>query len=170
MRGATRLLDGLIGLFPRRAWWFFSVVCILLIFFGGSRSSGDLPDFSYLPPHADKILHFIAYSGLAACLFRAVFPLLATVRSPWGKKAWMPVVLIPSLVGLIDEAVVQGMAGGRGQDVWDWAADTAAGIVVLAVAWAWRERIRRRDEARRVAIVRRRAARRAARIRAAAPR
>ncbi len=146
MRGLVRLLDGVIALFPRRAWWFFAVVCVALIAYSGSRPASELPDFGYLPPHSDKFLHFVAYAGLAACLFRAVFPLVATRPSPWGKLAWAPVILIPSIVGAVDEAIIQGMARGRGQDVWDWVADTLAGVTVFAAGVVWRERVRRRDE------------------------
>ncbi len=169
MKFLVRLLDDLIALFPRRAWWFFALVCVGLIFFSGSRSSGDLPDFSYLPPHSDKFLHFVAYSGLAVCVFRAVFPLVATRPSPWGKWAWMPVVLIPSFMGAIDEGIIQGMAYGRGQDVWDWVADTLAGVTVFTAGVVWRERVRRRDEALRAAL-RPKGARRAARTPAGAGR
>lgn len=144
MKPANQLIDHAITATPRSLWWVLSALCASVILYVGSRPGSSIPDLSVLPTGADKVLHFCAYSGFAACLFRACVPLRAS-EPLRGLMPWLPVVVLPLLVGALDE-YNQGFAKGRGQDPLDLLADTLGGIWVCAVGLYWRARVRAADQ------------------------
>jgi VanZ family protein len=95
----------------------------------------------------DKLMHGLGYAGMAACVFRAVFPLRAAARAPRPMMMAL-VVLVPLVVGIVDEWN-QSFSPGRSSDPADVLADTAGGAIVLAVGLAWRAAVRRADARRR---------------------
>jgi VanZ family protein len=126
----SRILDQIILLLPQRVWGILAFIDSLLILRLGLQAPKDLPRVS-LPPGTDKVIHFVMYASLAACLFRWQFPLKENGRSP-GPFAALWVLLIPMAVGALDE-ILQGHFSGRTQDFYDWVADASAGLVVLMI-------------------------------------
>lgn len=144
--GLNRGIDRAIEAIPQPAWKLIAFACAMVILYVGSRSSSQIPSLRVLPPGSDKVLHFLAYAGMATCVFRAIYPLPAS-QSPIGSLPWWPIVFWPIVVGSLDE-YFQGFAQGRSQDPKDLLADALGGVVVCLVALYWRERVRRRDRAR----------------------
>ncbi|MEO8377560.1 MAG: VanZ family protein [Candidatus Sumerlaeota bacterium] len=137
----TSLIDRAIAATPQKLWWLNAAICAAVILYVGSRPASDIPDVNFISG-LDKVLHFSAYSGFAACLFRACYPLKAhekpTLSLPW---AW--VMLGPFLIGSIDE-VHQAYVPGRGSDPKDLVADTLGGILVCIAGLYWRQKVRSR--------------------------
>ncbi len=81
-----------------------------------------------LPSHADKVVHFLGYAGLAFLAAVVVFR-----RSRWSyRTAWM-LLLGLGAYAAVDE-LLQIPVPGRSADVWDGVADilgAAAGIIIF---------------------------------------
>jgi VanZ family protein len=78
----------------------------------------------------DKMLHFVAYAGLAVLWGWAV----ALTRKP-RRADWLRILLILAVYGAIDE-LLQGPVG-RSPETADWLADlaaAAAGLLAIALA------------------------------------
>jgi VanZ family protein len=79
----------------------------------------------------DKVIHALAYGGLAVMLLAAQ-PLRA------GRYSWQQIgasVVIASLYGASDE-LHQSFVPGRSPEIGDWVADTLGALIaVLLVAW-----------------------------------
>lgn len=99
-----------------------------------------------LAEQSDKLLHFVAYGGLAVLLlgWRASrrVPTLQTVVMLW--------VLI-AVYGLFDETT-QPLVG-RHCDFWDWIADIIGSAIGLAITWPVTLRVIARLRARHPAAV-----------------
>ena len=99
-----------------------------LIFFVSAQSGVSLPaDVS------DKLLHTLAYMGLAVLVFRAV-----AGGSPAGmtRRTAIATVLITVAYGISDE-LHQMFVPGRSADLHDVYADAAGGAIGLALCWVW---------------------------------
>src|SRR5690606_28082254 len=115
-----------------------SVLLGIGIIMVGLRPASELPRVSRLPPGSDKVLHFAAYASLGACVFRSIYP-----RNPRRPPAgiplpWLPAMLLPSLVGLLDEVLQHYTARGRAGDPADWVADTFGGVFVCMLGLYFR--------------------------------
>ncbi|MCC5877637.1 MAG: VanZ family protein [Candidatus Sumerlaeia bacterium] len=144
------LLNSLVISIPRNFWWAFAVLYAGFLLYVGGTPGSDLPMPSRLPPGSDKVLHFLAYSGLAALIFRAIYPVdpVKPPRPRWG--AWL-VLLIPATIGAIDE-IHQIWVPGRSSEFADFVADALGGVVVLALGLLFRERNRRLVASQRTLI------------------
>ncbi|MCC6548033.1 VanZ family protein [Candidatus Sumerlaeota bacterium] len=145
LRTINSLIDRAIALTPQRMWWVYSVVCAVIILYVGGRPGSAIPNLSFIKG-LDKVLHFTAYSGLAVCLFRACYPLQVN-HKPTLSLPWLPVILGPLLVGLIDE-IHQAFVPGRGSDPKDLIADTMGGVLICATGVYWRWQVLERDRQR----------------------
>jgi VanZ family protein len=101
------------------------------IFYGGLIRIGALPQVGFVA--SDKLLHALAFGGLALLLARAAHWLrpngsLATklVRGAAGS----------SLLGLLLE-LCQALTAYRSADVWDWIADTVGALLAIGLAFVF---------------------------------
>ena len=140
-------LWNLLARIPRRVWTACAILTALAIIFMGLRPAGQIPSGIFFFPHQDKILHFLAYAFLATLVYRSIYP-FHPEREPHGRFPWLPILLVPFVLGSLDE-YFQGLTGTRTRDPYDLLADTMAGILVCAVALRWRHLARRRLEAYR---------------------
>lgn len=131
--------DSLIDVMPRGGWIVLSVLLAMAIIWTGLRPALDLPRISRLPPGSDKVLHFLSYAALAACIFRGIFPRNARKPPLPIPLPWFPVILVPALVGMLDEFLQSYTRRGRSGDMNDWLADILGGIFVCAVGLILRE-------------------------------
>ena len=76
-------------------------------------------------PHSDKMMHFVAFAGLA---FLLAWSLQRHIRSPLLHA--LCVLLIASGYSVVDE-VTQGLVPGRVPDFWDAIADTIGAVIGL---------------------------------------
>lgn len=144
---SLELLNTIVVAIPMAVWWVIAVMYGGLLLYVGGTPGSDLPMPSRLPPGSDKVLHFCAYSGLAALVFRAVYPVdpRQSPRPRWG--AWL-VLLIPATIGAIDE-IHQIWVPGRSSEFADFVADALGGVFVLLLGLWFRRRNRRVLESRR---------------------
>lgn len=134
---------------PRSFWVVASVLCLIAIITLGLQPASRVGMSRLNFPNKDKVCHFIAYSGFAALVFRSIYPFQPFRRPALRWKApWLPVVLLPFLLGAVDETL-QGFAPGRSQDVYDLLTDSTAGVTIaLCGLWA-RQRSRAAGSPRR---------------------
>ena len=104
-----------------------------LLFYLSHQPSLPTPS---LFPAQDKIIHALAYGGLAVMLLGS-YPLRA------GHYSWQQIGAsagIASLYGASDE-LHQSFVPGRSPEIGDWLADTLGALIaVLLVAWLVRNR------------------------------
>lgn len=141
IRNLWKVFEDLIAILPAPAWWVLAGGYAVLLLYVGGRPGSELPLPSRMPPHADKVLHFLAYGLLAALLFRAVYP-LNPHRPPRMKAAPWIVVLVPTAVGIVDE-IHQLFVPGRTAELLDVVADALGAVAVLLVGLAWRRHARK---------------------------
>jgi VanZ family protein len=80
----------------------------------------------------DKLLHFMAYSGLAFCAG------LWVPAARWKSRGLFFLLLIAAIssaYGIVDE-IHQSFVPGRSPSVWDWAADTLGAFAGTGVVFA----------------------------------
>jgi len=104
------------------------------LFYGGLIHLGALPEVGFVA--TDKLLHALAFSGLALLLARAAH--WRRPRASLSRKLWFGAAG-SSALGLLLE-VCQAFTKYRSADPWDWVADTvgallAVGVVSLLFAW-----------------------------------
>jgi VanZ family protein len=121
---------------PDPSWRFgaLALAWACLVLFANGLPAADLPGFGgriWKPPHVDKLAHAIQYSffALFLCAFwgrpdgvgrtPVRFPVLATT-------------LMAACMGAMDE-LRQLAVPGRSADIWDWATDVAAALLVAAM-------------------------------------
>jgi VanZ family protein len=117
----------------RRYVWFLPFLAgCTAIFFVSNMQRPPVPDalsFRF----ADKLLHAVAYGGLAGLALIG-----ALGRGGWrGRnrgRAALVALLLASLYGVVDE-VHQAYVPGRSSTVGDWVADTLGALVVVAAWW-----------------------------------
>lgn len=108
------------------------------IFYGGLIRIGALPEVGFVA--TDKLLHALAFGGLALLLARAAH---------WGRagaglgKKLMCGALGSSLLGLALE-LCQACTSYRSADPWDWVADTAGALLAAASGFALLKQLLRR--------------------------
>lgn len=117
-------------------WWIAAVLAV------NSVPSSLLPTTSRfpLPPHADKIVHFIMYGGMAMVVWNAMIP-----RRPWRglRPPVAAALLVPCVIGLADE-LHQSVVPGRSCDWRDLLVDwVAAGCAVWVATRRRPRRVRR---------------------------
>jgi VanZ family protein len=125
----------------------------LLLFIGTHTPAAALP--SQPPfPYADKVMHVVAYAGLAFMAAAAW-----TWRKTLGPREYLLLLLSVSCYGVIDETLQMLPGIRRNADVVDWAADTlgaAIGLGAFAVAASFaRRRGLRLARARQVSLLER---------------
>lgn len=114
-----------------------AVVWAGTLLFIGAQSGLKPPDL-YIPMQ-DKLLHFLAYSGLGGL---ASFGRFMAGRRP--TRAW-PVLFIVGLVGACDE-LHQSTVGGRSAELADWMADAMGATLSFAiVSWLLHARFARQS-------------------------
>ena len=101
------------------------------IFYGGLIKLGPLPEGPVIA--TDKLLHALAFGGLALLIARAAHWLRPT--APLTKKLVLG-GLGSSALGLWLE-VCQAFTSYRSADVWDWLADSVGALLSLGFAWAF---------------------------------
>ncbi|MBX3727799.1 MAG: VanZ family protein [Candidatus Sumerlaeia bacterium] len=119
---------------PRRFQRFFLLLSGLwiatVLFLNNQPGSVFKTPRVYLLPHIDKFAHFLFYGIMAALLWRATVPGPGEFRRPPVRRPALFVLLVPALVGAIDE-INQLFIVGRSADWGDWLTDVAgAGFVV----------------------------------------
>lgn len=100
------------------------------IFYGGLIRLGALPEVGFVA--TDKLLHTLAFGGLALLLARAVHWLWPAVSI--GKKL-VVAGAGSSLLGLLLE-LCQACVSYRSADAWDWVADTVGAGLAIGSAFA----------------------------------
>ena len=135
-------LHNLMARLPRKFWVFAAVVCLFTIITLGLQPASRVGMSRFNLPHKDKVFHFLAYSGFAAMVFRSIYPFQPHRRPALSwRAAWLPVVLLPMMLGALDETL-QGFAPGRSQDPYDWMTDSLAGGTIAIVGLTSRGRAR----------------------------
>lgn len=106
-----------------RVWWGVTILWFVLLFIVSSMST--LPPGPGIP-FQDKIQHTIYYMIGAASLFLAL-----RFRSPPLSvgAAFLAALVLCMAVGWFDEWHQTFTPGRRGNDIWDWLADTLGGIL-----------------------------------------
>ena len=100
------------------------------IFYGGLVRIGKLPEVGFVA--TDKLLHALAFGGLALLLARAAHWLRADA-SLTRKLALGGVG--SSGLGLLLE-VCQAFTAYRSADVWDWVADSVGAVLAIGLTFA----------------------------------
>lgn len=132
MESVAKLMERI----PRSLWGMAAVVMAVLILWAGSQPGSSIPSLGIRIPHLDKVKHFVVFLLFGALLFRWRYPF--DPRQPGaGRWPWLPVVLVPLLVGIADE-LNQIRVPGRSSDVLDVAADAMGGVVALGLGLLFR--------------------------------
>jgi len=108
---------------------FFSILVALIILYlslAGSNTFGKVTFMKF--PNADKLIHFLMFSGLMAVI------LIEHRRSAASKKQILRLALFPFCYGLLLE-LAQILTSSRSGDLLDGLADTA-GIIFTLILWA----------------------------------
>jgi VanZ family protein len=100
------------------------------IFYGGLIHLDTLPEVGFMP--TDKLLHTLAFGGLALLLARAAHWLRPAVSI---SKKLLSAGLGSSLLGLLLE-ICQAFVPYRSADPWDWVADTVGAVLAGSLAFA----------------------------------
>jgi len=100
------------------------------IFYGGLIRIGVLPEVGFVA--TDKLLHALAFGGLALLLARAAHWFRPS--EALAKKLWVGAA-VSSLLGLLLE-VCQAFTVYRSADALDWLADTVGALLALGLAFA----------------------------------
>lgn len=98
------------------------------LFYGGLIRIGALPEVGFVA--TDKLLHALAFGGLALLLARAAHWLFPSW--PLSRKLWLGCAG-SSLFGLLLE-VCQAFTAYRSADPLDWLADTVGALLALGLA------------------------------------
>ena len=107
------------------------------LFYWGLIHIGALPEVGFVA--TDKLLHALAFGGLALLVARAVHWLRPGI--PLAKKLWLGCAG-SSFLGLLLE-VCQAFTAYRSADLLDWVADTVGALLALGLAFtlfAWMPR------------------------------
>jgi len=115
---------------PDANWWRWGVVVAYLGLIFLLSSQAGQPRVTYLV--SDKLLHFVAYAGMA------VLVVWALMRGAWRRttgRAVLLTVFICTAYGLTDE-VHQLFVPERYFDLMDIAADAAGAITAAGAVWA----------------------------------
>ncbi|HYQ41398.1 MAG TPA: VanZ family protein [Polyangiaceae bacterium] len=99
------------------------------VFYGGLIRLGPLPEVTGWVA-SDKLLHALAFGGLALLLARALHwlrPHLTLARKLWVGLAGS------SLLGLLLE-LCQAFTPYRSSDAWDWIADSVGALLAIGLA------------------------------------
>lgn len=106
--------------------WVPAVAWAAVIFFLSSRPTVPAPAV----PNVDKVLHFVAYAVLGACLafaaHRSSLPMAVALLLGWA-------------YGATDE-IHQMFVPGRSPDLLDWLADAAGVATATFLYFRWRTR------------------------------
>ena len=104
------------------------------LFYGGLIRIGAMPEVGFVA--TDKLLHALAFGGLALLLARAAHFLQPSATLA---KKLLRGGVGSSLLGLLLE-VCQAFTAYRSADIWDWIADTVGALLAIGVAFvifAW---------------------------------
>lgn len=101
------------------------VLYLMILVLGNMRGMSE----QLLPDASDKLIHAVAYGGLAALLF-------VGLRWPAWPRA-MGIVALIAVLGAVDE-YIQSFMPHRDADVMDWVADVLGAAVVCCVLAAIR--------------------------------
>jgi VanZ family protein len=113
---------------PALSLWMPVAIYMAVIFLLSADSSPPAP------PHvSDKLLHLLAYAGLAVVIGRAVH---GGLPSRLSRRGVVVTIAITVVYGVTDE-LHQAFVPGRSPDVYDVAADAAGAGVGLIACWAW---------------------------------
>jgi len=108
------------------------------IFYSGLIRIGALPEVGFVA--SDKLLHALAFAGLALLIARAVHWLRPQLSFP---KKLLHGAAGSSFLGFLLE-VCQAFTTYRSADVWDWLADTVGALLAAALLFLLFSRSSRR--------------------------
>jgi VanZ family protein len=113
-----------------RILWRWAPVAMYMaaIFFVSADSAPPAPSAV-----SDKVLHLLAYAGLAVTVCRAV---TGGLPPRITRRQAMVTLLVTIGYGISDE-IHQMSVPGRSPDVYDVLADAAGAVIGLTVCWAW---------------------------------
>lgn len=104
-------------------WLLASLTWLAALWYFSSQPGGSGPQWNV--PHADKILHFICFSGggffIAGCI-----KCLGGDEMSWPRAIRLT-ILISAGLGWLDEWHQCRVPGRSGADPWDWLADVLGG-------------------------------------------
>jgi VanZ family protein len=135
LRGGSSALGRLMRIARYTRWIAAVTVLYWLALFIGTHIPLRLPPGS-VPEGGDKLLHFVAYLGLAYLL-----GLWLSVKQPMSARHYLMILLVIAVYGALDE-LLQGPVN-RNPDVYDWIADVFGGIAGLMLLYATRQLCRR---------------------------
>ena len=107
-----------------------AVVYASALFYGGLVRIGTLPQVGFVA--TDKLLHALAFGGLALLTARALH--WHRADSPLRRKLVLGGAG-SSLLGLLLE-LCQALTAYRSADVWDWVADSVGALLAIGLARA----------------------------------
>jgi VanZ family protein len=102
-----------------------------VVFYTGLIRIGPLPEGPVIA--TDKLLHALAFGGLALLLARAVH--WYRPRATLTRKLWLGAVGSSALGMLLE--VCQAFTTYRSADIFDWLADTVGALLALGLAFAF---------------------------------
>ncbi len=111
--------------FVRRVLLGVLIVYWIALFIGTHLPPKDVPDLG--PNHLDKVVHFLAYAGLAFLLSTWLF------TCNWSTARTAAVVLTILVTYAVADELLQ-IGVGRTADFWDWVADVLGSGLGLGVA------------------------------------
>lgn len=113
--------------------WIPAIACAIVIFFLSAMQHP--PELGPVFPLKDKFEHFTVYMLLGALIYRAL-------RRGHGARlvtAAALAIVLTSAYGASDE-FHQRLVPHRTCDVWDWTADSLAGVVAASLYFAYESR------------------------------
>jgi len=112
-----------------------AIVYTVLVFVGGSLEAAPAPpDVGIVP--GDKLMHFVAFAGLALLILRAVRWELPLSR--FSSQLVLATLMASALGGLLE--LWQAALPHRDADVFDWVSDTLGALCVAGALFVARSR------------------------------
>ena len=105
-----------------------SMIAIALLLYLSFNDANKYDNLSFLMfPHADKVIHFLMYFGVASALY---------IDFIWlnRKRATSLVLAITVLLAGVTEVVQQHLTDTRSGDVWDFVCNVIGGVVAMSLA------------------------------------
>lgn len=108
--------------------WGPVVAYMAVIFVASADSSPPSP-----PQVSDKLLHLLAYAGLALCVYRA---LAGSLRGRFAIRPAVLAFIVTVAYGVSDE-IHQSFVPGRTPELYDVGADAVGALAALVAIGAW---------------------------------
>ena len=112
--------------FSGKMKYLISIIWLGLIFFASLTPSNKIPDFQ-LFLHADKVIHFLMYTGLSFSLIPALL-----INKKY-KRSYFLSLIISVFVGFLMEYFQQVLVIGRSAEFFDFVANTIGSIAGISI-------------------------------------